>query len=391
MHRAEHTADVIVVGLGAMGASTAWQLTARGVRVIGIDRHRPPHPYGSSHGETRITRLAIGEGPEYVAFAHRARDLWREIERRTSARLMTETGGLVIGPAGASFLEATRSVARQYEISHENLSHDELHQRFPMFNTARDVEAYFEPQSGYLRPEAGIEAQFELAETHGAELHFNERVQGWERTGDGLTVRTDKGTYSASQLALCVGPWIHELLPEHRDLFAVYRQIVYWFPIEHGYEQLREMPIFIFDFGGERRGFTHLDGFYGFPAIDGPDGGLKVGIEQFRATTEADDQQHPATAAEIEEMKERCLGPHLPWLDPHPIRSVSCLYTSTRGNRFVIDRHPDDEHVLIVSPCSGHGFKHSPAIGEAVAQLLTAGRSEISVDGFGLSAVQASA
>jgi len=381
-----NTTDVIVVGLGAMGASITWQLAARGIRVIGIDRYCPPHPYGSTHGETRITRLAIGEGPEYVPFVRRSHELWPEIERKANTRLFTQTGGVVIGPRSDSFLAQTRAVASQYEVPHQNLSHSELRERFPMFRLDARLEAYFEPQSGYLRPEAAIGAQLELARAEGAQLLLRERVEGWERSGERLTVRTDKAEYRADQLVLCIGPWIHELFAERRDLFAIYRQLLYWFPIQQGYERLREMPIFIVDFGGERRGFTHLDGFYGFPAIDGPEGGIKLGTEQFEETTEPDGEQRPASEEEIDEIYERCVGPYLPWLGRTPIRTASCLYTSTRGNRFVIDRHPDDQAVLIVSACSGHGFKHSPAIGESVAQLLTDGHSAIGLNSFGLAA-----
>jgi sarcosine oxidase len=131
------------------------------------------------------------------------------------------------------------------------------------------------------------------------------------------------------------------------------------------------MPVFVWDFGGEIHGVVHLDGLYGFPAVDGPDGGVKVGAESYEVTTTPDGRQHPATPAEAARMYHDRIQPRLPWLGPEPVRSVSCLYTCTIGNRFVIDRHPDHEAVLIVSPCSGHGFKHSPAIGELVAQLVT--------------------
>lgn len=380
---------MIVVGLGGMGSSTVWQLATRGMRVIGIDRHRPPHPYGSSHGETRMIRRAIGEGPEYVPLVRRAHELWREIERQTGTQLLTETGGLVIGPSSRSFLAQTRATARDQAVPHTNLSHQELSERFPMFRTDPQSEAYFEPQSGYLRPETAIDAQLELAQRAGAELHFDEHIDRWQRSGETLTISTNKATYRANRLVLCVGPWIHELFPQGRGRFAIYRQLVYWFPIERGYDQLREMPVFILDFGGERRGFMHLDGCYGFPAVAGPDGGVKIGTEQFIETTEPDDRQHPATRAEVDEIYERCIEPHLPWLGREPIRTLSCLYTSTRGSRFVIDRHPDDDAVLIVSACSGHGFKHSPAIGESVAQLLTAGNSELDLSAFTLAAASA--
>ncbi len=376
------TADVIVVGLGAMGSATCFQLAARGASVIGIDQYHPPHPYGSTHGDTRITRVAIGEGPEFVPLVRRSHVLWREIEEQSGAEVLTETGGLILGDGGNPFLAQTRASAREYGIAHEILSAPEIARRFPMFAIDAQTEAYYEPESGYVRPEAAVAAQLELARGLGAVLRFGTPVQEWSASGDVVTVRAGGETYTARRLVLCVGPWVGQLFPQGREMFAVYRQLLYWFEIRHGYEQLRDMPTFVWDFSSEKRELVHLVGFYGFPAIDGREGGLKAATESYAHTTEPDGQQHPATAAEIDEMYGNYLRPRLPWLGPRALRTVSCLYTSTRSNRFVIDRHPRHESVLIVSACSGHGFKHSPAIGEAVAQLLTVGSSEIDLRPF---------
>jgi sarcosine oxidase len=378
-------ADVIVVGLGAMGSATCFQLAARGVSVIGIDRYEPPHPYGSTHGDTRITRLAIGEGPDYVPLVRRSHELWREIEQQTGAQLLTRSGGLILAHAGDPFLNETRAVARQYRIAHENLSSAEVIRRFPMFAVDRETEGYYEPGAGYLRPEAAVRAQLELARRHGAQLRLGEHVEEWTASANGVTVSTDAETYEAQQLVLCAGAWISQLFPEGRDIFAVHRQLLYWFPIREGFEALRDLPIFIWELEGEKQDFTHFVGCYGFPAVDGPAGGVKVATESYAKTTTPDGEQHPATQAEIEEMYERYVAPHLPWLGADPLRTVSCLYTSTRGSRFVIDRHPEHEAVFIVSPCSGHGFKHSAAIGESVAQWVTERASDIDLSAFSLS------
>ena len=236
-----------------------------------------------------------------------------------------------------------------------------------------------------MRPEDAVRAQLELARRGGAELRPGERVLSWSATAHCVSVVTDCARYSSEQLSLCAGPWLPGLFPEGRDLFAVHRQIQFWFPIRHGYEQFRNMPVFVWDFGGERADFVHFDGFYGFPAVDGPAGGVKVATETYETTTEPDGRQHPPTAAKTVAMYRHCIDARLPWLGPKPVRTLSCLYTCTRGSRFVIDRHPRHEAVLIVSPCSGHGFKHSPAIGEAVSQRVTEGRPELDLDPFRLS------
>jgi sarcosine oxidase len=378
------TADVIVLGLGAIGSATCFQLAARGASVIGIDRYEPPHHYGSTHGDTRITRIAIGEGPEYVPLVRRSHQLWREIEAAAGIRLLTVTGGLVLAPAGSEFLTQTRASALQYQVAHEELRIADLAERFPMFAAGADTEAYYEPEAGYVRPEAAVRAQLELAGRHGAHVQLGETVERWVAGVDGVRVHTAGGAYDADRLVLCAGPWINELFPEGRGVFAVYRQLMYWFPIRREYERLREMPVFVWDLGGEAEGFVHLDGFYGFPAVDGPAGGVKVATESYALTTEPDGRQHPATRHEIDDMYRRCIGPYLPWLGPEPVRTVSCLYTNTRGSRFVIDRHPEHDRVLLVSACSGHGFKHSPAIGEALAQLVTSGESALDLARFTL-------
>jgi sarcosine oxidase len=387
---ASRSADVIVVGLGAMGSATCFQLAARGVSVIGIDRYAPPHAYGSTHGDTRVTRLAVGEGLEYVPLVRRSHELWHEIEEQTGARLLTQSGGLVLAHAGSPFLEQTRAVADDQQIAHEDLSSAEVRQRFPMFAVDQETEGYYEPEAGYVRPEAAVRAHLELARRHKAQLQLGEHVVGWTASTRGVSVSTGTGTYEAQQLVLCAGAWISQLFPEGKDIFAVHRQLLYWFPIREGFEQLRDSPIFVWEFEGGKQDFTHFVGCYGFPAVDGPAGGVKVATESYDQTTMPDGRQHPATAAEIEDIYERYIAPHLPWLGADPLRTVSCLYTNTRGSRFVIDRHPVHEAVLIVSPCSGHGFKHSAAIGESVAQWLTEGASNIDLSAFSLSQAERS-
>ena len=373
---------MIVVGLGAMGSAACLQLAARGVSVIGIDQYAPPHPWGSTHGDTRVTRVAIGEGREYVPLVRRSHELWREIEQESGSRLMTQAGIVILAHPSSPFLQETRAAARQYAIDHEDLTGDEVRSRFPMFAISEQTVAYYEPEAGYVRPEAAVAAQLDLARRRGAALRLGERVERWSKSDRGVTVTTDTNTYHAEQLLLCAGAWIGELFPEGREIFAVYRQLLHWFPIRQGYPQLRDMPAFVFDFGGDQRGFVHLDGFYGLPAVDGPDGGVKMAMESFERTTTPDGRQHSPTRADIDRMRDRCIAPYLPWLDPEPLRSVSCLYTSTRGSRFVIDRHPEHDSVFIVSACSGHGFKHSAAIGEAAAQWLTGHEPDVDLGAF---------
>lgn len=374
--------EVIVVGLGAMGAAVSWQLARRGVRVIGFDRYAPPHDRGSTHGESRITRLAVGEGEEYVPLVRRSHELWRELEAQSAETLMTQTGGLVIGGPQSDFVERTRRIAMRHGIAHEDLDGPELGRRFPMFAADDALSAYYEPEAGYVRPEAAVAAQLRLARNEGMLLRLDEPVLEWSASAAGVRVRSESGVHDADQLVLCAGAWISQLFPGAGAHIAVFRQRLFWFAIADDPPGLERMPVFIWDFGGERGGFVHLKGFYGFPPLAGRAGGVKVATEQFEKTTAPDGDQHPATSEEVMQMRQRVIGTRLPWLASNSLRTASCLYTSTRGSRFIIDRHPAHENVMIVSACSGHGFKHSAAVGEAVAQSITAQSPEIDLRPF---------
>jgi sarcosine oxidase len=375
--------DVVIVGLGAMGSAVAFQLAKAGARVLGIDRFAPPHAHGSTHGDSRITRLAVGEGAEYVPLAIRSHELWREIEARTGDELLAVTGGVVLSVPGSrghhgadDFLGTTIATARAHGIAHEVLDSAALAERLPPFVLGGDERGMFEPGAGFVRPERAVAAQLQLAREHGADLRTGERVIS---AGDGRVV-TDAGTYTAGTIVLTAGPWLTELRPELAPAFTVSRQVLHWFALEPGaYEAHRDLPVFIWITGDGAEEF-----FYGFPAIDGPDGGLKVASEQFQAATTPAACRRDVTAVQSRQLHARFLARRLPGLRPRTVRARTCLYTTTADSRFAIDAHPDDDNLLVVSACSGHGFKHSAAIGEAVAQLALTGTSAIDLQPFGL-------
>ncbi len=377
--------DVVVVGLGAMGSAVAWQLARAGARVLGIDRFAPPHVHGSTHGDSRITRLAVGEGAQYVPLAIRSHELWREIEDLTGEELLTVTGGVVIsvpggrGQHGADDFLATTIVAAQAQgITHELLDGAALAERFPPFAFGGDERGMFEPSAGFVRPERAVAAQLRLAREHGADLRTGERVIS---VGERRVV-TDAGTYGAETIVLAAGPWLPELRPELAAAFTVSRQVMHWFALAPGtYEAHRDLPVFIWITGDGPEEF-----FYGFPAIDGPDGGLKVASEQFRDATAPDACPREVTAQQSGQLHARFLARRLPGLRSAAVRATACLYTSTADSGFAIGAHPDDAGLLVVSPCSGHGFKHSAAIGEAVAQLALTRTSAIDLQPFALGA-----
>lgn len=375
--------DVIVVGLGAMGAAALYQLAKRGKRVLGIDRFVPPHAFGSSHGESRITRLAIGEGTHFTPLAMRSHEIWRELERETGRSLMTTTGGLVIGGHEdaaplhvANFLEQTIEAASRYGIRHDILGADEIRRRFPAFSPRDDEIGYYEHDAGFLRPEACVEVQLDLARRHGAEIRNSTRVLGIE--GDGVT--TDHGNFRAERIIVAAGPWISDLLSDAcENIFRVYRQVMFWFEIDGPASPFQpgNFPIFIWQIPGASHGI------YGFPDVGG-DGAIKIAGEQYDVTTSADEMMREISPGEIARMHERNVRPFLKNVSTRCTRALACLYTVTPDAGFVVDTMPGNESAVIVSACSGHGFKHSAALGEAVAELIVDGRSRLDLSAFRL-------
>lgn len=380
--------DVIVLGLGAMGSAAVYQLAKRGAHVLGIDRYAPPHNHGSTHGDTRVTRLAIGEGAHYTPLVMRSHEIWREIEREMGADLLTANGGLIISsnsnPASThvkGFFQNTVDAARRHGIAHELLDAAEIRRRYPMFKVRDDEFGYFEPTAGFVRPEACVEAQLALAKKYGAVLHTGETVRRFEPRDDGVRVVTDKGSYEARKLVIAAGAWVPELLgPGFAHLFKIYRQVLLWFQPGGNIAQYRpdRFPTFIWELPDAKQGI------YGFPAIDGAAGGVKVASESFVNTTDPHNVAREVSPEEIAETYDRYIAPFFPDLSPVCVKAAVCLYTVTPDSGFIIDRHPGSERVMVASPCSGHGFKHSAAIGEALADWATesASRHDLSPFGF---------
>ena len=379
--------DVIVIGLGAMGSAACYQLARRGARVIGIDRYSPPHSLGSTHGETRITRQAIGEGEHFVPFALRSHEIWRELESETGADLLTITGGLILSPAAehplhgnVTFLQTTIRAAEKFGIKHRVLNASQIQTEFPQFGINGNEVGYFEEQAGFLRPEACVATQLTFAENLGAIVRRNERVLSIEQTGTGVRVITNIGTYSADKAVVTAGPWVNEIAPNIPDaLFTVSRQVLHWFDASSVYDQYKpgSFPIFIWNFGRWRD-----DYIYGFPAVGGRDGGLKVATEDHSATVSPDDVERDVSTEESARVFDAYVSGKLKGIGERCLKSVVCLYTVTPDSNFVIDWL--DENVLLASPCSGHGFKHSAAIGETLAELALTGRSTVNVSPFKL-------
>jgi sarcosine oxidase len=384
------TADIIVVGLGAVGSAALYHAAKLGANVIGIDRFAPPHDQGSSHGETRITRQAIGEGKEFVPLVLRSNDLWESLEETTGRSLMTRNGCLVLAQHAVggnhhgshSFLHDTINAANAYSIPNDQLSAEEIRHRFPQFRVTADEEGYFEPGAGYLRPELCVATQIEEARKLGAIAKTGETVLDVKTAPNSVTIITDKAQYEAAKVILTAGPWISQFLPrEYAPHFRVYRQTLCWFEIAQHHERYapERFPVFIWITGNRVQ-----DMLYGFPAIDGTAGGIKVATETYDDTVNPDAVARVVSDAWVAEMFRDYIAPRFPDLVPHCLRTATCLYTVTPDAKFVIDYADSHQRLLFASACSGHGFKHSPAIGEALAQKALGLSTQVDLSPFAM-------
>ena len=358
-----------------MGTAAAAHLAARGRRVRVLEQFSLAHDRGSSHGLTRIIRLAYFEHPSYVPLLRRAFELWRDLETRSGEALLHVTGGLDIGAEGSEVFEGSRRSCVEHDLRHEILTGRALRSRFPAWHLDDQAAAVLQPDGGFLRPEACILANAAQAAAAGAQLHQGETVIEWQATAGGVRVRTTAAVYEASQLVLAAGAWMGPLLPDLAHLMQPERQVLGWFEVtDHPSFAPERFPVFVHDAVEGR--------FYGFPEFEVP--GFKIGRyhHRFEATTAEtlDRVCHPADEAALR----TAVTHYFPGADGALLRSAACMFTNTPDEHFIIDRHPESPAVLVVSPCSGHGFKFCSVVGEIVADLVTRNATDHDISAFRL-------
>jgi sarcosine oxidase len=340
-----------------MGSATVYELARRGRRVLGIDQFTPPHGFGSSHGKSRIIREAYFEDTLYVPLVRRAYHGWAELQARSGKRLLRRTGGLTIGPPDGRVVSGVRACAAEHRLPCEELSANEARRRFPALRPPDDAVAIWEPRAGVLDPETAIDAQLSLAGAAGAEFRFSERVTSWRATADGVEVTTAGGTFAAERLVITAGPWIGELLPELDLPLTVERTVAYWFdPLTPADFTPELFPIFIHEFAPGRA-------WYGFADLGD---GVKVALHHQGEPTTANAIRRAVRDDEVAGIR-TLVERFLPGANGTLRSTAACMYTNTPDEHFIIDLHPEHPAVIIASPCSGHGFKFSIAIGELIA------------------------
>jgi sarcosine oxidase len=352
--------DVGIVGLGAMGSMAALELVRRGRKVIGFDRFHPPHVFGSSHGRTRIIREAYFEHPQYVPFVQRAYERWADLERESGRKLLVPTGGLMIGAPDGGLVAGARRSAVEHGLLHEELPAKEVRRRFPVFRLADHEVALYEPRAGVLFPEDAVDTALGLAGAGGASLRFDQPVTAWN-AGEAITVRTAGERYRVDRLVVAAGAWMAGELPRAALSLRVARQVLHWFGAAGDPAAVapERMPIFIWEWApGEM--------FYGFPDFGE---GVKVAIHHQGEPADPDHVRRTVLPGEADRLRS-VLATRLPAAAGPLLKSCVCLYTNTPDGDFIVDRHPDDARVVLASPCSGHGFKFAPALGEVLADLV---------------------
>lgn len=374
--------DVAVLGLGGMGSAAAYQLARRGARVLGLEQFGPGHDRGSSHGQSRIIRQAYFEGAAYVPLLLRAYDLWRQLEADSGEHLLTLTGGLFLGAPESHIVSGSRASAQRHGLPVEVLTADQVQARFPIFRPPAGALGVFETNAGVLEPERSVLAALNAARRTGADLRFEERVLSLrpEAGGEGATITTERGDYRAARVVVTAGPWAARFLPTLRLPLSVERVVMYWFePREHAEWFLPgRCPIYLWAFEADRT-------FYGFPALDGRGGGVKVAFHsrQFRAPTTPEAIDRNVYPAEIAQMR-AVLAEYVPLLAGHELRTATCMYTMTPDEHFILDRHPEFPQVAIAAGFSGHGFKFCSVVGEVMADLALDGATRHDIAMFGL-------
>jgi sarcosine oxidase len=368
--------EVIVAGVGGMGSATVAELASRGVKVLGLDRASIPNESGSSHGVTRIIRLAYMEDPRYVPLLRRAYVRWRELEARLGERVLVICGGVDAGPPDGPTVAGSLESCRVHDLEHEILEARDLTSRFPGFRVPADFMAVYQPDGGFVLSERAIAGFAGLALADGADLRGHEPLIRWEPEGSGVVVTSTRGRYRARRLVLCAGAWVGSLVPSLAGLAVPERQVLRWSrTLRPERYAVGSFPVFILDAPEGR--------FYGFPEFGIP--GFKLGLYHHRGQiADPDTMERSAFEPEDEAVLQAGTRRYFPDADGPTLSLKTCLFTNTPDEHFIIDRLPETPAVVVVSPCSGHGFKFSSVIGEIAADLALEGGTDHDIAMFAI-------
>ena len=365
------TYDCIVAGVGGAGSAALYHLARRGLKVLGIDRFTPGHDRGSSHGDTRIIRMAYFEHPDYVPLLERAHQLWDKLEDTRGERLRFETGLLQAGPAGGFIVDGVLRSAREHNLEVEELEAASAQRRFSGFRLADSMTTVYEKQAGYLLVENCVKAHAAEAVVQGARLETGVSITGWKERDGEVVVTTDGGVFRAAKLILTPGAWAPDLLDKLRMPLEVRQKHLYWFRCpEKRYRDSAGFPSFVFE---TPEGF-----FYGFPSIDAE----SIKIARHSGGDKVEDPLHIDRGLNEEDLAATrdFLARYLPGVEHDILRHESCFYTCTPDEHFILDRYPGSEKVVFAAGLSGHGFKFTSVLGDILACMSSGAEHGLSID-----------
>lgn len=369
-----HRYDAIVVGTGGVGSAALLCLALRGKSALGLDRFPPGHDRGSSHGATRMIRQAYFEHPDYVPLVLRAYELWAELEARRGDALFRQTGLLQLGPADGAVYRGVLASAERHSLAVDQLTAAEVRERYPNLRPDDAMVGLFERRAGYLSVETCIVAQLEEAVRSGAELKTGESVLSWRADGSGYLVETDCDVYRADRLIVTAGPWAGQLLADLNLPLVVVRKPQYWFAADSPHWQVdRGATAFLFE--------TPAGMFYGFPQID--ERGVKVAEHSGGPTVDDPLQVDREVDAADQQRVEAFCERYLVGMTTRRTHHAVCMYTMAPDADFIVDRHPAHPGVVFAAGLSGHGFKFTPVLGQALVDLAIEGRTTLPVDFLG--------
>lgn len=366
------TFDLIVLGTGGVGSAALYLAAKRGLRCLGVDAFPPAHALGSSHGQTRIIRQAYYEHPDYVPLAIASYDHWHAVEQEAGEQVFVQTGLLQVGPSEGEVVCGVRESARRYHLAVDELSQAEIAHRFPGFRVPEGMAGIYEATAGYLRVERAVALQLELAQKHGAVLETGQRVVSWNVNagqGGSVEIETDAGRrFSTARLIITAGAWAAQLLPDLSRALTLLRKPQFWFPVVDPSVRPADSPAFLYEMP---------EGvFYGFPPIAG-----RMKIAQHSG---GDPVANPLTVersilpTDLPPLQ-RFISGQLPGLDPNPADHSVCMYTMSPDQHFVVDRHPQYPQVAFAAGLSGHGFKFTGILGQALVELAVDGSTLLPV------------
>ena len=375
------TVDVIVIGVGSMGAPTCFYLARQGHRVLGLEQFDIPHDQGSHAGQSRIIRKAYFEHADYVPLLERAYQNWNYLEQLTGNQFYFRTGLVYAGKPDSVLNRGVKDSAKQYGIPLDVVQNPVA--RFPQFRIPEHHEVLFEPEAGLVTPERAILQYVDEATRAGAKIQTKERVVEWTKSGTGLRVKTDRDEYECQSLVITAGPWAGYVMPNLASQLRITRQVIIWvIPKKHADFELGNFPCWLVNDEAHPGMF---DGFPTLPAgrLGGPVG-LKVAYHYPGSTTHPDQVNRSVSEAE-EQFLVHAINRYLPhgYATTHVLKT--CLYTNTPDENFIIDYVPEfGKQVVIAAGFSGHGFKFASAVGEVLAGMATSNPINLPIGFLGI-------